>query len=581
MEAERVATTLRPNASVSTAAEPLIRLCPICEGTRLHYTFSKQEYRFVRCQDCLLMFLNPPPGDQFLQQLRSSVATDTSETPALGDHVSQLRRATARLRLEELGRYRGEDGGDLLHIGCGAGNLLLEAADAGFAVTGVEAAAAAAGEASRRLAGRGQVLCGGLPEVARRGAQYDVCIVSGSLERARAPIAFLAQVRDLLRPGGTLLIETPALDSWSARLLRQNWFEFSPEHLFYFDTATIQHALHKAGFHEALVRPAREVLSLSRAARALKRFEVPVVSRLTVAASRAAPGFVRFRQSTASSSRMVAFARPRPARATPKVSVIVPAYNEVATLAPLLDSVLRKDLGTVELQVVLVESGSSDGTREVARSYAAHPRVRLVLEERPLGKGHAVRTGLAHADGDFVLIQDADLEYDVEDYDSLLEPLLRNREAFVLGSRHGGAAWKMRRFTGQWLLSSGLNFGHWFFTTLINVLFWQKLRDPFTMYKVFRRDCLFGLEFECNRFDFDYELLIKLVRKGYRPLEIPVNYRSRSFREGKKVSMWRDPLTWLRVLAKLRLCRVDPLEHVDRRKDRPRGSSTRNERLAG
>jgi hypothetical protein len=110
----------------------------------------------------------------------------------------------------------------------------------------------------------------------------------------------------------------------------------------------------------------------------------------------------------------------------------------------------------------------------------------------------------------------------------------------------------------------GMNLGHWFFTTLINVLFWQRLRDPFTMYKVFRRDCLFGLHLECNRFDFDYELLINLVRKGYRPVEIPVNYRSRSFREGKKVSMWRDPLTWLRILAKLRISRFDPLEVIER-----------------
>ena len=86
------------------------------------------------------------------------------------------------------------------------------------------------------------------------------------------------------------------------------------------------------------------------------------------------------------------------------------------------------------------------------------------------------------------------------------------------------------------------------------------------MFKVFRRDCLVGLTFRCNRFDFDYELLIKLVRKGYRPLEIPVNYRSRSFKQGKKVSMLRDPLTWLWALARLRLTRVDPLREVARQR---------------
>jgi hypothetical protein len=128
----------------------------------------------------------------------------------------------------------------------------------------------------------------------------------------------------------------------------------------------------------------------------------------------------------------------------------------------------------------------------------------------------------------------------------------------------------MRQFTGQHGLSLFVNFGHWFFTTLINLLFWQRLRDPFTMFKVFRRDCLFGLKFECDRFDFDFELLIKLLRKGYRPMELPVNYRSRSFQEGKKVRMFRDPLSWLAALARLRCAEINPLNVVEQaRHSRP------------
>jgi glycosyltransferase involved in cell wall biosynthesis len=211
---------------------------------------------------------------------------------------------------------------------------------------------------------------------------------------------------------------------------------------------------------------------------------------------------------------------------------------------------------------VVVESNSTDGTRDLARGYGRHPRVKLLLEDRPRGKGHAVRTGLRHATGDFVLIQDADLEYDLDDYEALLEPLRRGQTCFVLGARHGGSTFKIRSFAEQRLLSAFLNAGHWIFTTLVNVLFGLRLNDPFTMFKVFRRDCLAGLTFECDRFDFDYELLIKLVRKGYRPLEIPVNYRSRSFKEGKKVSVFRDPLTWLWVLARLRLTRIDPLREI-------------------
>ena len=220
----------------------------------------------------------------------------------------------------------------------------------------------------------------------------------------------------------------------------------------------------------------------------------------------------------------------------------------------------------LDLEIIVVESASSDGTREIVRRYADHPRVRVIWQDRPRGKGHAVRAGLAQARGDYVLIQDADLEYDLEDYDALLQPLVDGRAAFVLGARHGGAAWKMSQFSGQPLLSAALNLAHLFFRGLINVCFGTRLRDPFTMYKVFRRDCLCGLRFECDRFDFDFEIVLKFLRKGYRPLEIPVNYRSRSFAEGKKVSCVRDPLTWLRALVKFRLVGVDPLTELARQR---------------
>ena len=262
---------------------------------------------------------------------------------------------------------------------------------------------------------------------------------------------------------------------------------------------------------------------------------------------------------------MMIFSRKAELRPQPVLSVIVPAYNEAKTFGILMEALLRKNLTGFQMEIVVVESNSTDGTREAALKYKDHPKVKLILEEQPRGKGHAVRTGLNAAAGDYVLIQDADLEYDLEDYDALLEHLVAGRGAFVLGSRHGGRnVLKMRQFTGQRGLSLFFNFGHWFFTTLINVLFFQRLRDPFTMFKVFRRDCLSGLEFECNRFDFDFELLIKLIRKGYRPIELPVNYRSRSYQEGKKVSMFRDPLSWLGALAWLRWVKIDPMSVIGR-----------------
>jgi len=235
-----------------------------------------------------------------------------------------------------------------------------------------------------------------------------------------------------------------------------------------------------------------------------------------------------------------------------RLSVVVPVFNERATAKQALDALLAKEINGIDIEIIMVESNSTDGTRDIVLGYKDHPRVQIILEERPRGKGHAVRAGFAQASGDILLIQDADLEYDLADYETLLAPIVAGRQAFVLGSRHGAGGWAIRKFAGQPVRAFILNTAHWSFAFLINASLGIWLRDPFTMYKVFRRDCLDGLTFTCNRFDFDWELLIKLVRKGYRPIEIPITYRSRSFEEGKKVSMFRDPLTWMVAWAKSR-----------------------------
>jgi glycosyltransferase involved in cell wall biosynthesis len=248
--------------------------------------------------------------------------------------------------------------------------------------------------------------------------------------------------------------------------------------------------------------------------------------------------------------RAIALARPRPRREHPRVSVVVPVFNEAATVGVVLEELATRDFAGLELEVVVVESNSTDGSRQLVNRYRDHPRFRVVLEDRPRGKGHAVRTGLAGITGDVVLIQDADLEYDFLDYEMLLRPVLDGRAAFVLGTRHAGH-WKIRRFA-QHRLADLMNLAHWALVFLMNRMYRQSMTDPFTMFKVFRADCLAGLDLECNRFDFDIELVCKLLRKGYRPLEIPVNYQARSFAEGKKVRIFRDPLTWLRAMWKYR-----------------------------
>jgi glycosyltransferase involved in cell wall biosynthesis len=241
----------------------------------------------------------------------------------------------------------------------------------------------------------------------------------------------------------------------------------------------------------------------------------------------------------------------------PRLSVIVPVFNEIATVRAALDAIVAKKISGWDLEIVIVESNSTDGTREIVCTYEGREKVRVLLEPAPRGKGHAVRAGLAVVTGDVVLIQDADLEYDLDDYEVLLAPLAARTQSFVLGSRHGQGGWAIRKFSDQPLQALVLNLGHWFFTFCLNVALGLWLRDPFTMYKVFRRDCLAGLTLECDRFDFDWELLIKLVRRGHSPIEIPVSYESRSFKAGKKVRFFRDPVTWMVALIKYRFCQLD------------------------
>jgi glycosyltransferase involved in cell wall biosynthesis/2-polyprenyl-3-methyl-5-hydroxy-6-metoxy-1,4-benzoquinol methylase len=518
----------------------------------------------VRCNDCGMVFLNPQPSDAELSRIYKAGYFLGAETMDGRQSVREMKQATARLYLDEIRRYSGLHGGRLLEIGSGEGDFLAAAESIGWQVTGIDYSEAACEVARQRLA-HGEVTCGELDDADLAPGQFDLCVLSYVLGHVRNPLELMRQVHRVLKPGGTLLIATPSIDSWSARILRQKWMEFKPEHLSYFDRQTLQTALTKAGFGEVIVQSDSKFLSFDYIRMYFERFRSPMVTPVLRLLGRLLPRKTQLKHRRLVASGMTVFSRKVARHHKPVLSVIVPAFNEARTFDSLMRALLQKQLPGLDMEIIIVESNSTDGTRELALKYRNHGRVKLILQDHPRGKGSAVRAGLNAATGDYVLIQDADLEYDLEDYDALLEPLVAGRCAFVLGSRHGGRnLWKMRQFTGQAGLSLFLNFGHKLFATLINVLFLSRLRDPFTMFKVFRRDCLYGLDFECNRFDFDFELLIKLIRKGYRPVELPVNYRSRSFAEGKKVRMFLDPLAWLKALAWLRFAKIDPMSAAER-----------------
>jgi glycosyltransferase involved in cell wall biosynthesis len=246
-----------------------------------------------------------------------------------------------------------------------------------------------------------------------------------------------------------------------------------------------------------------------------------------------------------------------------KLSILIAVHNEASTVGELLERVWAQPIPASSREIIIIESNSTDGSRVIVTDFAArhrdeaHGTVRLIFEPGPKGKGHAIRAGMAAATGDAILIQDADLEYDVSDYPLLLQPIIEGRAAFVLGSRHlGPNRWRIRKFARGGIQATFMNAGGMLFHALFNVVFTSRLTDPTSMFKVFRADCGHGLHLTCNRFDFDYELLGKLMRAGFAPLEVPVSYRSRGFDEGKKIRVLRDPPGWVWAIFKARFSRI-------------------------
>jgi hypothetical protein len=351
------------------------------------------------------------------------------------------------------------------------------------------------------------------------------------------------------------LISTPSLDSSPARFFKNSWIGWRPENNYFFTNLTIQSLLLRYGFEGVEILKDRRWYTVAHMHSRISGFPKTWITKAVSAAYKILPRVCHSWHIRLPTSGIIVNAKKASHRKKPLLSIVLPVYNESSTFPVLMEQLIAKQIEGMDKEIIIVESNSSDNSRELVMIYKNHPEVKIVLQEKPRGKGNAVREGFKHARGDILLIQDADLEYDLNDYDLLLEPIKMFKELFVLGTRHGGK-WKMRHFNDQEHLSAYFNLGHLLFTFFINILYGQRMKDPFTMFKVFRRDCLHNLKFECNRFDFDFELVIKLIRKGYLPLEIPVNYNSRSFKEGKKVSMFRDPLTWVKALLKYRFTKI-------------------------
>lgn len=225
------------------------------------------------------------------------------------------------------------------------------------------------------------------------------------------------------------------------------------------------------------------------------------------------------------------------------LSVIVPVFNERNTVAEIVRRMRRVDL-PVDLEIITVNDASWDGTADILKALE-DSTVQVVHHPANAGKGAAVRTGIEHARGDLVLIQDADLEYDPDEWPKLLAPVLKGRAHVVYGSR----------FTGE---RRNMLFTHWignrFLTLTTDVLYNTTLSDMETCYKLFDRRVLEGITIRSDGFDFEPEITAKILRRGFRIYEVPISYAGREYSEGKKIT-WRDGFRALYTLVKYRFWR--------------------------
>ncbi len=226
-----------------------------------------------------------------------------------------------------------------------------------------------------------------------------------------------------------------------------------------------------------------------------------------------------------------------------KLSVIVPVFNERNTVVEVLRRMRAVELPDgIEREIIVIDDGSTDGTRDVLRQLG-DSTVRVVMHEGNRGKGAAVRTGLALATGDYVLIQDADLEYDPDDWPRLIAPVTRGRARVVYGSRFTGERRNMLLL--HWI-------GNRLLSLVTNVLFNSTLSDMETCYKLVDRKLLADLRLRSDRFDIEPEITAKILKRGIRIYEVPISYMGREFDEGKKIT-WRDGFAALWTLVKFRL----------------------------
>lgn len=227
-----------------------------------------------------------------------------------------------------------------------------------------------------------------------------------------------------------------------------------------------------------------------------------------------------------------------------KLSIVIPAYNEKNTIEEIVRRVKAVDLGDIEKEVIIVDDGSKDGTREILKSMSG---IEYLFHEKNLGKGGAIKNGFKIATGDILTIQDADLEYDPRDLAAVISPILGGRTEAVLGVRIPPEKDLRRHKSLYWISWLGNNAITW--TT--NILYWNNAGEYEGCYKAFTKRLVDSIDVKTNGFDYDNELVCKILKKGIKTVDVPIRYYPRNYEEGKKIN-WKDGFRILWTIIKYR-----------------------------
>jgi Glycosyl transferase family 2 len=509
-------------AVVRSRANARFISCPACRADAERYLFHERGARFVQCRSCDAVYVNPPALE----------VRDYFDVPSAPGGASIEEQAHVRRELDDVLRYAAD-----VHRsqrGAAPARVLVAgrmADDPAIASSTHIDTVRLSREETLRLVHEADVS----PIVGAIGDDVDLVVLNQLLEACPRASDVVAELAAHLPPRALLVVVYGNVASLPGRIMRRNWRRFFHWKAVYFNSENLRSMLERAGLR--LV--GQSGLNTSYAVTRALDLAIPGTP-LAGVARRLGLGAATARVPTG--TYVSIFDRADRSDSNELLSVVVPVFNEAAYVRAVLDELLAKRF-VIPHEVIVVESNSTDGTRDIVRRYEGRPGVRVVYEEGPRGKGHAVRTGLRHVTGTIVLIQDADFEYDINDYDALLEPILQHKATFVLGSRSLGLDdWKVRKYDATPIRGLALNFAQVVFARTYDVLYQQRVTDVNTMFKVFRAECLDGLDLQSNGFELDIELACKLARNGNSPMEVPVNYIARGFAEGKKIRFWRDAI---------------------------------------